>query len=249
MRLTVLTGIGLLLLTAGCVSAAVWTLRTQKQTTVIDFPETGIIVSGGLGDTLVAKGLVTTEPGIIVKEAGCVAGCDGGPLGGNCDHRLFEAGQTAALFAVIPADKRALPSKGEAECFMLTMKWPQTWNCGGPEHTWPVCRAEGQYFSPAGLNRDELPIIGGSFIHTEIVNAALPAFKQEFIYNGRYENNLKFVYREYVNDIARPAFTQEVQYDLSQQNIIGFKSLKMEVLKATNTSIEFRLISNFDGAR
>lgn len=71
-------------------------------------------------------------------------------------------------------------------------------------------------------------------------------FKQEFIYNGRVGNALKFVYREYVDDYARPAFTQDLQYDLSESKIIGFRGLRIEVLNATNTNIEYKVLSQFN---
>lgn len=35
-------------------------------------------------------------------------------------------------------------------------------------------------------------------------------FKQEFVFNGKVDNNLKFIYREYTENMARPAFTQEL---------------------------------------
>jgi hypothetical protein len=71
-------------------------------------------------------------------------------------------------------------------------------------------------------------------------------FKQEFIYNGRVGNALKFVYREYIDDYARPAFTQDLQYDLSESKIIGFRGLRIEVLNATNTNIEYKVLNQFN---
>lgn len=71
-------------------------------------------------------------------------------------------------------------------------------------------------------------------------------FKQEFIYNGRVGNALKFIYREYVDDIARPAFTQDLQYDLAESKTIGFRGLRIEVLNATNTNIEYKVLSYFN---
>ncbi|WP_298899938.1 hypothetical protein [uncultured Psychroserpens sp.] len=71
-------------------------------------------------------------------------------------------------------------------------------------------------------------------------------FKQEFIYNGRVGNGLKFIYREYVEDYARPAFTQDLQYDLSESKIIGFRGLRIEVLNATNTEIKYKVLNHFD---
>lgn len=71
-------------------------------------------------------------------------------------------------------------------------------------------------------------------------------YKQEFIYNGKVDSHLKFIYREYVNDMARPAFNQELQYDLNESNIVGFKGLRLEVVKATNTSITYKILNSFN---
>lgn len=72
------------------------------------------------------------------------------------------------------------------------------------------------------------------------------SFKQQFIFNGKVGSSLKFTYREFVNDYARPAFNQDLQYDLSESNIIGFKGLRIEVIKATNTNIEYKVLSSFN---
>lgn len=71
-------------------------------------------------------------------------------------------------------------------------------------------------------------------------------FKQEFIYNGRVGNALKFIYREYLNDYARPAFTQDLQYDLSESDSIGFRGLRIQIIKATNINIEYKVLKYFD---
>lgn len=65
------------------------------------------------------------------------------------------------------------------------------------------------------------------------------AFKQELIYNGKIGNTIKISYREFKNDFARPAFTQEIVYDLSESNVIGFKGMRIEVVEANNSLIKF----------
>ena len=77
-------------------------------------------------------------------------------------------------------------------------------------------------------------------------NNCTDCFKQEFIYNGKTGSSLKFIYREYVNDMARPAFNQELQYDLNESNIVGFKGLRIEIVNATNTKIEYKILSSFN---
>lgn len=70
--------------------------------------------------------------------------------------------------------------------------------------------------------------------------------KQEFIYNGKVGNAIKFTYREFVDDLARPAFTQDLQYDLTESKVIGFRGLRIEILSATNIKIEYKVLTHFD---
>jgi len=55
-------------------------------------------------------------------------------------------------------------------------------------------------------------------------------FKAELIYNGISRNTIKISYREFIKDMARPAFYQELNYDLDQSNLIQFRTLKIKVL-------------------
>ena len=57
---------------------------------------------------------------------------------------------------------------------------------------------------------------------------------------------LKFTYREFTfYGYARDAFTQDVQYDLKEDPIIGFKGARVEVIEATNREITYKVISYF----
>lgn len=67
------------------------------------------------------------------------------------------------------------------------------------------------------------------------------AFRVDFIYQGLAKGVLKFSYREFQNGIARPAFAQDLTYELESDGSasIGFKGMRMKVLKATNQSITY----------
>ncbi|GAA0745433.1 hypothetical protein [Gaetbulibacter jejuensis] len=99
-------------------------------------------------------------------------------------------------------------------------------------------------FSQSGINfiepNDEI-----EFNYTKVKAKKKDYFKQEFIYNGRIANSLKFIYREYINDYARPAFSQDIQYDLSESNIIGFQGLRIKIINASNTNIEYMVLDHF----
>lgn len=70
-------------------------------------------------------------------------------------------------------------------------------------------------------------------------------FKQQFIYNGKVDNAIKFIYREFSGNVARGSFQQDLQYDLNESDIIGFKELRLKVIKATNQSITYKVLNNF----
>ncbi len=75
------------------------------------------------------------------------------------------------------------------------------------------------------------------FRPTEIVQSG--SFKKELIYNGKSKETIRIAYREFKDDFARPAFAQDLTYDLSESNEIGFKGMIIEVVKATNSFIKF----------
>ncbi|MFA0066227.1 hypothetical protein [Vibrio breoganii] len=71
------------------------------------------------------------------------------------------------------------------------------------------------------------------------------SFQQTLIYNGRVGDKINIGYREYSNNRARPAFSNEVEYDLSASKTIAYKGAVIEVIDANNSSITYKLIRNF----
>ena len=74
------------------------------------------------------------------------------------------------------------------------------------------------------------------------------AFQQTLIYSGKSGSNILIGYREFSNNMARPAFNNDVSYDLDESTDIGYKGARLEILKATNQYIEYKVISNFNKA-
>ncbi len=70
------------------------------------------------------------------------------------------------------------------------------------------------------------------------------SFKAELIYSGITKNTIHITYREFINDLARPAFYQELRYDLSESNLITFRSLRINVLEADNAGIKFQVMDD-----
>jgi hypothetical protein len=74
------------------------------------------------------------------------------------------------------------------------------------------------------------------------------SFQQTLIYSGKVGEKINIGYREFSGDIARPAFNNEVEYDLSQSKTIGYKEARIEVIEATNEYIKYQVIQNFNKA-
>jgi hypothetical protein len=75
-------------------------------------------------------------------------------------------------------------------------------------------------------------------------------FKAELLYQGAGGGVLRLLYREFVSDLARPAFSQEATYDLSSEGEteVTFKGVRLVVTSAGNSSIRYRVASGFSRA-
>lgn len=81
---------------------------------------------------------------------------------------------------------------------------------------------------------------------SELILPNKDAFKYELLYQGITKGTLKLSYREYINDFARPAFFQDVTYDLdSMPATITFRTVRLEVISANNNQISYRVLSGF----
>lgn len=70
------------------------------------------------------------------------------------------------------------------------------------------------------------------------------SFKVEIIYLGLDDKNMKAAYREYKDDIARPAFYQDITYNLEQSNTIRYKNYKIDVIDFTNEYVKFTVLED-----
>jgi len=71
------------------------------------------------------------------------------------------------------------------------------------------------------------------------------SFQQTLLYSGKVGNKVKVGYREFSGPQARPAFSNDVDYDLDVSKVIGYKGARIEIIDATNESITYKVIQNF----
>ena len=70
------------------------------------------------------------------------------------------------------------------------------------------------------------------------------SFREELLYTGRTGHTLAITYREFKKDFARPAFYQNLTYDVSQSHELVFRNYRLELLGADNTGIKFIVVSD-----
>lgn len=75
------------------------------------------------------------------------------------------------------------------------------------------------------------------------------SFEKVLLYNGRVGDKINIGYREFTNDKARPAFNNNVEYDLSQSSKISYKGALIEVLNADNNRITYKIIKSFSAQK
>lgn len=74
------------------------------------------------------------------------------------------------------------------------------------------------------------------------------SFRYVALYQGKIDNKIKISFREFKDDMVRPAFTQDIEYELNKNGdtVVGFKGLRIKVIKATNTDITYSVIQDYN---
>ena len=132
-------------------------------------------------------------------------------------------------------------------------------NSGGPERD-PITVTGGVYVPNDSARSTEIywlssdrrkplndPSAGMSFtVIEDYAEYDKDSFKRELVYSGISQKTISILYREFINDMARPAFSQELKYDLSQGEAIGFKGARFQVIKANNIEIGYKVLKHME---
>lgn len=185
----------------------------------VDYPDVGKVVTVYVGDHMIQKGTITEESVLLVHKA--------------IDGALYD----------IPAKQYPQVGYDQKQDFYSAVGVVR----GGFSD--PI-----QALSLKRENDSELCVVtvyGGSscykgeYERKKQLSERGNSFQQTLIYSGRVGDKINIGYREFSNNSARPAFNNDVEYDLSSSNIIGYKGALIEVIKADNSSITYKLIRNF----
>lgn len=89
-------------------------------------------------------------------------------------------------------------------------------------------------------------IEGAKFERSECMKLGSEGFRKELVYSGVAQGTISLEYREFINDMARPAFSQTLRYDLNEGRTIGFRGARFEILDANNISVRYRVLRELE---
>lgn len=186
----------------------------------ISEPEIGVLVTVSVGEQMVRQGTIAEERVLIVHErvSGGIYTVPAGEylhVGHDEKNNFYDKGGITKLGISDPPGAIVV-EKGQTSRLMVVTVYGYT-----PE-SYEASFAEGTRLSQ---RRD--------------------SFQQTLIYSGRIGSKVNISYREFSNNTARPAFSNDVEYDLDASKVIGYKGARLEIIDANNSSITFKLISNF----
>jgi hypothetical protein len=80
---------------------------------------------------------------------------------------------------------------------------------------------------------------------SEFINPTSDALKQTVIFLGSTKDTLRLSYREFINDMARPAFTEEYTFPLGTTfpQTVSFKSVKLSVTSIDGEGLHYSIVS------
>ena len=203
---------------------------------IVFFPGADEIKTIEVGENLIWKWYVTVIPAIAIEKDLSF------PKSKQDDTDARDLTITAGTYVAVGKDEEGIfyeAKSGKYKLGDITFK-----NCGiyvgGADleslRTETYCAAKTQLMSFSKLRN------GISFVKTTHHEFTENSFKKELVYNGISQNVISILYREFINDMARPAFYQDLKYDLTEVKTFGYRGARFEVIKASNQEMTYRMI-------
>lgn len=228
-RAIVASAFGAVIALSGCATPQPVPMRQVFPTTEPRYvPELNTISKVELGDSMVSKEYVSRVRGISFE--------------GGADEP-----NPPGTTSVFPGDLELIASRAEGDYYsgndtyyvMLGQRVPMGERAGvfvPSDKSKPAVI----YHFANGYRYGTKPV---TYKPKDIVKFTPESFRRELVYSGVSQNTLTLMYREFKDNMARPAFTQELKYDISQNRVIGYKGARFEVVEAGNTMITYKVLS------
>jgi len=82
---------------------------------------------------------------------------------------------------------------------------------------------------------------------TQVTLLDATGYRRQIVYGGRSGDTLRFQYRETARS-DQPQANQDLEWNLSDGKVVTFRGARIEVVDATNTRLNYRVLSSFADA-
>lgn len=194
----------------------------------LSFPPIGEIIQVELGEEMMVQGFRTSWDGVELKEKVSV---------GLTGAYSFTAGE----YREIGKSKQGTfyePTTGRRAGRVIVSALADPFQ-------YIMIKNDGQF---CGVSVFDLYSCTRKAVYEEkdVGDIGLESFQQTLIYSGRVGDTIRVTYREFSGGLARPAFANDVEYDLRESMLIGYQGAEIEVIDATNRHIQYILRKDFN---
>ena len=222
-----------LILISSFIASCSGTKMVKQTRKSISIPTLNTICNSELGETLIDKGFITSAPAIEVPDDVSFSTMTIPPLNYTLGAGSYAALRENSTYTFFHPTAETIVHNAPLDIGVGYRMKKSDGSLDG-------FRSMGPNFYEVNPI-DEIPVVK----HGTAQALNKPSFRQQLIYNGKSGDSLKFLYREFSNSYARAPFSQEIQYDLKESSIIGFKGARIDVIEATNRQIKYKVLANF----
>ena len=230
-----------ILTTQGCVVLSENLKRSYAPTYysagITDYPAIGETKTIEVGESLIYKDKQTTIPAIEIDQA--------------IEHPIENISKKVTLTALpgryVEKGKDAFGRYYEAKPKKVLENGKVILDCRCGIYVTDLDNKKTEFYA---LTKDSLPLSypknGIPFKKAVELTRDELSFRKELVYTGISQTIVSILYREFKDDMARPAFSQDLKYDLSESKIVGYRGARFEIIKATNQGLTYKTLKQLD---
>lgn len=235
-------GFVLVFFLGGCATTQTFEyVRVHTETQLVTFPPLNSESEAEVGQSMVQAARKTVTPAIKVTE--------------EITHQLPNSTKDA-LAKIIPSQLPLFSTDQNGAYYRAARTSSSVYDVLGNDtggiagvyvpNNEPTLTQVFWHWSSDGNRGSISPHPGIKYETTVIEEWGTDSFKRELVYQGVSQNTVSIRYREFNKDMARPAFTEDLKYDLSQGDVIGYKGARFQIFKANNLSIRYKVLKPLD---
>ncbi len=216
----------LTVIVAGCASSGPAVVYNYSSEVVeANLPNVGELVTRNVGDSILVREKYTSAVALRLKTP-VPYGLHFFPAG---NYKMLGSNETTSFFAPLSDDEKSISLQGNARQYVTAIAVKKS----NVNTICPIHLVSGMQCIDAFASIEKQKFIDQN------------SYEQTLIYNGNSGSKINIGYREFSEGLARPAFNNNVEYDLEKSKIISYKGAQIEVVEANNNTITFKILKKF----